>query len=232
MVQAALYRLVLDLRSLHRQTRLRRHRPGEGDIERHIEEQLHDAVGDLYRCPAEAVERVSERLEEDENGKPLVFRDTMISNIRDLVDMVPRLNIFGDQWLALLCEQVKARIASTEPLSSVTWVNWGPTPSEWNRAPWGECIDIAGRAATVHFRWIPDMNVLLILSDGHSRETAGRYGPGIRSANLNLAVPYSVCGQGVDSPHRGIRVCAGPEPAFFHVTPDAKPFRGHTDFAH
>ena len=33
------------------------------DIERHIEEQLHDAVGDLYRRLAEAVERVSERLQ-------------------------------------------------------------------------------------------------------------------------------------------------------------------------
>ena len=74
------------------------------DIERHIEEQLHDAVGDLYRRLAEAVDRVSERLQEDENGKPLVFRDTMISNIRDLVDVVPRLNIFGDD-----------RIASVEP---------------------------------------------------------------------------------------------------------------------
>ncbi len=85
------------------------------DIERHIEEQLHDAVGDLYRRLAAAVERVSERLQEDGDGKPLVFRDTMISNIRDLVDVVPRLNIFGDERLASLCEQVKDRIASVEP---------------------------------------------------------------------------------------------------------------------
>ena len=85
------------------------------DIERHIEEQLHDAVDDLYRRLAEAVERVSERLQEDHDGKPLVFRDTMISNIRDLVDVVPRLNIFGDHRLASLCEQVKDRIAGVEP---------------------------------------------------------------------------------------------------------------------
>ncbi len=85
------------------------------DIERHMEEQLHDAVGDLYRRLAEAVERVSERLNEDGDGKPLVFRDTMISNIRDLVDVVPRLNIFGDHRLASLCEEVKERIASVEP---------------------------------------------------------------------------------------------------------------------
>ena len=85
------------------------------DIESHIEAQLHEAVGDLYRRLAEAVERVSERLGEDGDGKPLVFRDTMISNIRDLVDVVPRLNIFSDQRLASLCQQVKDRIAGVEP---------------------------------------------------------------------------------------------------------------------
>ncbi|MCY4442063.1 MAG: hypothetical protein OXE53_17890, partial [Deltaproteobacteria bacterium] len=83
--------------------------------ETHSEEQPPDAVGDLYGRRAEGGERVSERLTEDENGKPLVFRDTMISNIRDLVDVVPRLNIFGDQRLASLCEQVKDRIAGVEP---------------------------------------------------------------------------------------------------------------------
>ena len=63
----------------------------------------------------EAVERVSDRLQEDENGNPLVFRNSIIENNRDLVDVVPRLNIFGDDDLARLCEQVKDRIASVEP---------------------------------------------------------------------------------------------------------------------
>ena len=85
------------------------------DIEQQIEERLHGAVGDLYRRFGEAVERVSERLQEDDNGKPLVFRDSMIENIRELVDVVPRLNIFGDDDLARLCEQVKDKIASVDP---------------------------------------------------------------------------------------------------------------------
>ena len=85
------------------------------DIEHQIEERLNDAVGDLYRRMGEAVERVSERLREDEQGKPLVFRDSMISNIRDLVHVVPRLNIFGDDGLVQLCEQVKEKIAGVEP---------------------------------------------------------------------------------------------------------------------
>ena len=85
------------------------------DIESQVEEKLHDAVGDLYRRLGEAVERVSERLQTGDDGKPLVFRDSMISNIRELVDVVPRLNIFGDHRLAMLCQEVKDRIASADP---------------------------------------------------------------------------------------------------------------------
>ena len=72
------------------------------DIECHIAEQLNEAVGDLYRRLGEAVERVSDRLREAGDGKPLVFRNSMIENVRDLVDVVPRLNIFGDDALARL----------------------------------------------------------------------------------------------------------------------------------
>jgi len=85
------------------------------DIERHIEERLHDALGDLYRRLGEAVGRVSDRLQEDGDGKPLVFRNSMIENVRELLDVAPRLNIFGDDELARLCGQVKERIASVEP---------------------------------------------------------------------------------------------------------------------
>ncbi|MYI48528.1 MAG: hypothetical protein F4114_05500 [Rhodospirillaceae bacterium] len=85
------------------------------DIERQVGERLNGAVGDLYRRLGESVERVSDRLREDGDGKPLVFRNSMIENIRDLVDVVPRLNIFGDDELARLCERVKDRIASVEP---------------------------------------------------------------------------------------------------------------------
>ena len=94
---------------------LRRHRPGEARHRAPHRGAAHDAVGDLYRRLGEAVERVSDRLQEDENGKPLVFRNSMIENIRDLVDVVPRLNIFADDQLARLCEQVKEKIAGVEP---------------------------------------------------------------------------------------------------------------------
>ena len=85
------------------------------DIEAHNAERLGEAVTDLYRRLGEAVDRVSNRLRENDDGKPLVFRDSMIDNIRELVDVVPRLNIFGDHRLAALCEQVKEKIATVDP---------------------------------------------------------------------------------------------------------------------
>ena len=99
------------------------------DIEHQVEERLHDAVGDLYRRLGEAVERVSERLQENAEGKPLVFRDSMIENIRGLVDVVPRLNIFGDDTLARLCEQVKEKIAGVEPASLRPSRTFDPDPA-------------------------------------------------------------------------------------------------------
>ena len=57
-----------------------------------------------------------------------MFRDTIISNIRDLVDVVPRLNIFDDQRLAILCAQVKGRIAGVEPDSLGPSSTFDPVP--------------------------------------------------------------------------------------------------------
>ena len=85
------------------------------DIDADNAERLGEAVTDLYRRLGEAVDRVSNRLADDDDGKPLVFRDSMIENIRELVDVVPRLNIFGDHRLAALCDQVKDKIATADP---------------------------------------------------------------------------------------------------------------------
>ena len=85
------------------------------DIEALVQERLQDAVTDLYKRLGEAVEHVVKRLDIDAESKPLIFRNSLIGNIRDLVDIVPRLNIFGDERLAQLCQQVKDRIASVDP---------------------------------------------------------------------------------------------------------------------
>ena len=85
------------------------------DIESQIEERLHDAVGDLYRRLGEAVERVSERLREDDDGKPLVFRDSMIGTSATWWTWCPGSTSSATTTLARLCEQVKDKIAGVEP---------------------------------------------------------------------------------------------------------------------
>ena len=85
------------------------------DIQKDVTQRLNGALADLYRRLGEAVGHVCERLTEDENGKPKVFRDSLIENLRELVDIVPRLNVFRDEQLNALCLEVQNRIASVEP---------------------------------------------------------------------------------------------------------------------
>ena len=85
------------------------------DLEAHIGEQIGEAVTDLYRRLGEAVSHVNEKLVEDDEGKALIFRNSLVENVRELVDIVPRLNIFGDDKLACLCDEVKAKIAKWDP---------------------------------------------------------------------------------------------------------------------
>ena len=85
------------------------------DIQKDVTQRLNGALGDLYRRLGEAVGHVCERLTEDDNGKPKVFRDSLIENLRELVDIVPRLNVFRDEQLNALCREVQDRIASVEP---------------------------------------------------------------------------------------------------------------------
>ena len=85
------------------------------DIQKDVTQRLNGALADLYRRLGEAVGHVCERLTEDENGKPKVFRDSLIENLRELVDIVPRLNVFRDEQLNALCLEVQNRIACVEP---------------------------------------------------------------------------------------------------------------------
>ena len=42
-----------------------------------------------------------------------------------------------------LTDMICSDYPETPPAYDVVWVNWGPTPDDWNREPWGERIDIA-----------------------------------------------------------------------------------------
>lgn len=61
-----------------------------------INEQVTQAVKDLWRRLHAVVAAMSERLGVADDGKPLKFHDTLVTNIRELLDRVPQLNLTGD----------------------------------------------------------------------------------------------------------------------------------------
>lgn len=85
------------------------------DIEAHNAERVKECVSHLYTRLAETIEALKARLQEGEDGNPLVFRNSIISNVRDVVEIIPTLNIFGDAELEALCSRVWDSIVDVDP---------------------------------------------------------------------------------------------------------------------
>jgi hypothetical protein len=86
------------------------------DIERHVAEATANAVKDIYRRIAEVTGRMVERLNayKPAKGKTKaegVFRDSLVENVRDLIDVLPALNITGDPALAATADKLKPLVA-------------------------------------------------------------------------------------------------------------------------
>jgi hypothetical protein len=66
----------------------------------HIITMLHDHIMAIH-----------ERLSQEEN----IFRDTLISNLEDLCDLIPKMNIAGDPVLNQLAADAKAKLCQWDP---------------------------------------------------------------------------------------------------------------------
>lgn len=58
------------------------------------------AVKDTWSRVHDVVSKMAERLRAYSGAKDGAFRDSLVSNVRDLVDLLPRLNVTGDAELA------------------------------------------------------------------------------------------------------------------------------------
>lgn len=59
-------------------------------------EQLNKAMTDLWQRAHEALSKMSERLDYADNATKKVFRDTLVSNVREIVDMMGLCNVTND----------------------------------------------------------------------------------------------------------------------------------------
>jgi hypothetical protein len=94
------------------------------EIEDRVNAALDGAVRDLWQRVHDCVAHIAERLRaykverDPDTGKDKVsnpFRDSLVTNLRDLVDLLPRLNLTGDPSLAAMRDKLAAQLAPHEP---------------------------------------------------------------------------------------------------------------------
>lgn len=74
--------------------------------------RVQNAQGDVWRRLLERVGRYYERLSStDSEGKPAVFRDTLVENLEELVEMIPGLNILDDPNIEQIRQDILAKLS-------------------------------------------------------------------------------------------------------------------------
>ena len=83
------------------------------DIEAQVTEATTSAVRDIYERVAEVTRRMVERLNAYKPAQAKgdrsegVFRDSLVENVRDLIAILPALNITGDPQLSAMVDKLK-----------------------------------------------------------------------------------------------------------------------------
>jgi len=85
-------------------------------LQNRLAESIKGATADLWRRLAEAVGHCAGKLAEvDAGGKAGIFRDTLIGNLRELVAILPRLNLADDAALEAMRAEVESKLAGLNP---------------------------------------------------------------------------------------------------------------------
>jgi hypothetical protein len=90
------------------------------DIENRCNARVEAAVQDVYHRVVDVTAKMSERLRafepgDDDAPAKNVFRDTLVSNVAELADLIPSLNITGDPKLDALATQLKDDLVEHSP---------------------------------------------------------------------------------------------------------------------
>ena len=100
-------------------------------IERSIQQQVESSVHTVYERFYEVIQKANEGLTPGPDGKPRVFRDTLIENLQDMVNVLPALNITEDGDLHALCNQVQLVVQNVRP-NEVRENNRAFSPDKFN----------------------------------------------------------------------------------------------------
>lgn len=78
------------------------------DIEKRLKSSSAIAMKDLYDRTASALSHMVDRLEDSD----AIFRDTLVSNLSDLVVLLPKLNVINDPKLDKIRQEIESRLLS------------------------------------------------------------------------------------------------------------------------
>lgn len=81
------------------------------DIDSRAQQAQDAAMRDVWSRLHEAVGNMAERL----SSPDAIFRDSLVGNLEELIDLLPRLNIAGDPELDRLTKEVSAKLTAHEP---------------------------------------------------------------------------------------------------------------------
>lgn len=81
------------------------------DLDERVKSATQEAIKDLWGRLYNAVHHVADRLSDPE----AIFRDSLINNIIDLCDLLPRLNLTADPNLEAMRQEVKDRLTKYQP---------------------------------------------------------------------------------------------------------------------
>ena len=84
----------------------------KAEIERNVYKRIDDATKDLWLRIKEAVEHMYEKLMD----KDAIFRDSLVTNISDLIDLLPRLNFTNNPEISSVIDELKKLIVAPDYL--------------------------------------------------------------------------------------------------------------------
>lgn len=82
-----------------------------GDLDQRIKENTQQAIGDLWKRLYSGVEHMAETL----NDPEAKFRDSLVKNLIDLCELLPRLNLTDDPDLERMRKEIEARLTGHDP---------------------------------------------------------------------------------------------------------------------
>lgn len=89
----------------------------QSHFEGNVKSQVSSALRSAWDRLAENLLKYSDRLTlaDDDSGKTRVFRDTMVTGLRETCDLLESLNVFKDPDLTTITGEVRAKIATYGP---------------------------------------------------------------------------------------------------------------------